>query len=256
MWRLVKGLPLGEVRSKLRLKVAAFITKRLEMKESWVMYYQLYLPTRGCSTTQRVESDHGTTRDAGVDARNSWLLTLRRMHAILDKRRTLRREWCDRQLGSSLLRGPTVASAVSAVPSLSATNLKRIDEEFLPWAIETLEEQHLLSSLCELVYVGKMTENIVILGANSAQFIVWTSNPHYGAGSDSEEGDSDDIESVDSDHEPDIEDDVPALPLATEALSPDSRRRKENEDAEVTKTAFPELDYEALPSGTRVGTNM
>ena len=56
-----------------------------------------------------------------------------------------------------------------------------------------------------------------------------------------------------SDHEPDIEDDVPALPLATEALSPDSRRRKENEDAEVTKTAFPELDYEALPSVTICG---
>ena len=84
------------ITSKMRLKVVAFITKRLEMKESWVMYYQLYLPTRGCSTTQRVESDHGTTRDAGVDARTSWLLSLPRMHAILDKRRTLTREWCDR----------------------------------------------------------------------------------------------------------------------------------------------------------------
>ena len=117
-----------------------------------------------------------------------------------------------------------------ALPSIGI-QMKRIDEEFLPWAIETLEEQHLLSSLCEVVYVGKMTYYILLLGSNSAQFIVWTSNPHYGAGSDSEEGDSDDIEPVDSDHEPDIEDDVPALPLSTEALSPDSRRRKENEDA-------------------------
>ena len=77
MWRVVKGMEeLGDVRSKLRLKVAAFITKRLDMKESWVMMYQLSLPTHGCSTTQRVESDHGTQRDSGeipvARLRNTW----------------------------------------------------------------------------------------------------------------------------------------------------------------------------------------
>lgn len=241
MWRLVKGMPLGAVRSKLRLQVAAFITKRLEMKDSWVMYHQLLLPTRGCSTTQRVESDHGTNRDAGVDARNSWLLTCRRMHAILDKRRTLKREWCDRQLGSSLLRGPAIASTNSA-PVLSASSLKALDAAYLPWAIETLEEQNLLSSLCEVKYVGS---GAPALGASSCKFIVWTTNPNYGAGSDSEEDDADERESVDSDHDPNIDDDIVTAPVP---MSPGSKFRKENDDSAAT---YPELDYEALPAGTR-----
>jgi len=240
MWRLVQGMELGAVRCKLRLKVCAFIAKRLEMAESWVLYYQLLLPTRGGSTTQRVESDQGTSRDAGFDARNSWLLTARRMHAVLDKRRILKREWCDRQMGSSLIRGPTI-NPDNTAPTLSAANLKSLDAAYLPWSVETFEEQMLLSSICEVRYVGAGEVQ------SSIKFVVWSSNPHYGAGSDSEEDDDDQMESDESDHDPDKDDNIDDAEQGQEPTH-DSKRQKESD---APPEEHPSLDFEPLPAGTR-----
>ena len=248
MWCIVRGMEdLGEPRSKLRLKVAAFITKRLEMSDSWVLFHQLLLPTRGGSTTQRVESDHCTSREAGVDARNSWLLTARRMHAILDKRRVVKREWCDRQIGSSLIRGPTVSSS-NNVPTLTPSTLKTLDAAYLPWSIETFEEQLLLSSVCDIRFVGK---GELVNGFSSVKFVVWCSNPHYGAGSDSEEDDADSIEGDASDHDPDNNDDVAAVNMAAMSDTElDAKRQKHDKD-DANSVDYPELELPALPASTR-----
>ena len=124
---------------------------------------------------------------------------------------------------------------------MSPSTLKTLDAAYLPWSVETFEEQLLLSSVCESRYVGKGDS------PGSAKFVIWSSNPDYGAGSDSEEDDADEIEAAISDHEPDDEDDVATLRVAEMDLQRAAKRRTENED----EKEHPELDFPGLPSGTR-----
>jgi len=143
-------------------------------------------------------------------------------------------------MGSSLIRGPTITPDNTA-PTLSAAGLKLLDAAYLPWSVETFEEQMLLSSICEVRYVGAGEVQ------DSFKFVVWSCNPHYGAGSDSEEDDDDEMESDESDHDPDKDDNIDDAEQGQEPTH-DSKRQKESD---APPEEHPSLDFEPLPAGTR-----
>ena len=168
------------------------------------------------------------------------------MHAILDKRRTIKREWCDRQVGSRLIRGPTVDTTLKA-SHLSSASLKQYDSFALPWALETLEEQVLLSSNCSVAFVGPGQSQCASVISVTSKFIVWTQNKDYDAGSDSEEDDADVVIPEDDDADPHHEDDVTS---GFQNLS-FSTNTKHSKPPELPEMDCADLDVEILPLATR-----
>lgn len=123
-----------------RISVIKFIVQRFHHAEDWVLYSHIHTCTRGCLATCRCESEHGHSRNAGVNAQCSWGLTVSRYDGIRSARKRRLLRWIARQLDGTLARGPTNAEDTT----LSAHDLYVLDLELLPWLLDTFEEQALL----------------------------------------------------------------------------------------------------------------
>ena len=122
------------------ISVIKFIMQRVRNAEDWVLYSHIHTCTRGCLATSRCESEHGHSRNAGVNARCSWALAISRYEGIRAARKTRLMRWIRRQLDGTLARGPTNPDDTT----LSANDLTGLDSELLPWLLDTFEEQALL----------------------------------------------------------------------------------------------------------------
>lgn len=126
-----------------KTSVLKFIIARAKHAEDWVLYSHISICTRGCAATGRCESEHGHSRNAGINGNCSWLLTIMRYESIRNARKTRRMRWIDRQLDGVLARGPTNPSDTT----LSTKNLETLDRELLPWMLDSIEEQMLLGRI-------------------------------------------------------------------------------------------------------------
>jgi hypothetical protein len=129
-----------------RISVIKFIVQRFHHAEDWVLYSHIHTCTRGCLATCRCESEHGHSRNAGVNAQCSWGLTVSRYESIRSARKRRLLRWISRQLDGTLARGPTNAEDTT----LSAHDLAVLDSELLPWLLDTFEEQALLGRVSGL----------------------------------------------------------------------------------------------------------
>lgn len=120
--------------------VIKFIMSRLANPEDWVLFAHVSCETRGCQSTQACESEQGHSRNTGVNARCSFLVTIIRYERLLTCRMKKLLRWVNRQLDGTLARGVTNESE----STLSIALLKRLDAEMLPWMLDTVEEQMLL----------------------------------------------------------------------------------------------------------------
>jgi len=102
--RSIAVLPtLGAPRSSLRARVLAFVQRRIDCSKLWVLMHQLRLPTRGCTSTSRVEGTHGRDRvDDRITARNSWSTSVKRNTERSKRRMRARIAWARRQVDSHL----------------------------------------------------------------------------------------------------------------------------------------------------------
>ena len=128
------------------ISVMKFFMARVKNEDDWVLYAHINVGTRGCSATCRCESEHGHSRNAGVNGRCSWCLTITRYENIRSARKQRLMRWINRQLDGTLARGPTNASDTT----LSAEHLFTLDGELLPWILDTFEEQALLGRVSGL----------------------------------------------------------------------------------------------------------
>jgi hypothetical protein len=128
------------------ISVMKFIMARVKNEDAWVLYAHINVCTRGCSSSSRCESEHGHSRNAGVNARCSWCLTITRYENIRSARKQRLLRWINRQLDGTLARGPTNASETT----LSLEHLSTLDGELLPWMLDTIEEQALLGRVSGL----------------------------------------------------------------------------------------------------------
>jgi hypothetical protein len=144
-----------------RISVIKFIVQRFHHAEDWVLYSHIHTCTRGCLATCRCESEHGHSRNAGVNAQCSWGLTVSRYEGIRSARKRRLLRWIARQLDGTLARGPTNAEDTT----LSAHDLSVLDSELLPWLLDTFEEQALLGRVagmrCKYVQAPTRTSDKV-----------------------------------------------------------------------------------------------
>jgi hypothetical protein len=117
-----------------------FVLSRLDNCEDWVLMHHLCVPTRGTSTTQRVEADQGHSRDHDINARNSWLLTSKKHDTAHHEQLQALLVWSDKQIGRALCRGPTNAE----ITTLTQELLEKLDSIALPWCVDNMEVQLLL----------------------------------------------------------------------------------------------------------------
>ena len=153
--RVIALLPaLGSSRSLLRANVLSFVQRRIDCSKLWVLMHQLKLPTRGCTSTSRVEGTHGRDRvDDRITARNSWGTTVKRNTERSKRRQRARIAWARRQLGSQLLRSP-----MNPDESVFTKNdLETMDAVMFPWAVESVEEQAALGMRLKVIFTKKGT---------------------------------------------------------------------------------------------------
>ena len=117
-----------------------FFMARIKKSEEWVLCYHVSTCTRGCSATPRCEGEHGHSRNAGVNARCSWPVTVKKYDKTLTRRRRLLLKWADKQISRSL--GRTMTNANES--TLSDGMLTHLDSLLLPWMVDTIEVQMLL----------------------------------------------------------------------------------------------------------------
>lgn len=141
------------------VEMVKFIMPRVERPERWVLKYSLATLTRGALTTQRNESDHGDSRTHGINAKCSWLLTVKKHETAHHERRIALLKWSDKQLGRALCRGPANAE----VSTISHALLVKLDSFMLPWALDALEIQLLLAQKDELqcVFAEHRNEKLI-----------------------------------------------------------------------------------------------
>ena len=121
--------------------------------------------TRGAMSTQRVESDQGDSRVHMVNARNSWMLTVKK-HDIAHREKRLKLlAWVDKQVGRVLCRGPTNAQVSTVTPELLAA----LDAILLPWAVDEVEVQLLLAQQDNMrcIYVSDNEFKVFYDGENA-----------------------------------------------------------------------------------------
>jgi hypothetical protein len=123
-----------------KIDVIKFVMTRVKISQDWVLFSHITVCNRACVATGRVESEHGHSRNAGVNARCSWCLSITRYEKLRTARRRRLMGWIRRQLDGNLSRGVTNASESTLTP----THLHRLDCKLLPWMLDTLEEQMLL----------------------------------------------------------------------------------------------------------------
>jgi hypothetical protein len=137
-----------------------FVLSRTTNHEDWVLLHHLCVPTRGTSTTQRVEADQGHSRDHEINARNSWLLTVKKHDTAHHEQRRALLVWSDKQLGRALCRAPTN----SHVSTLTQALLSKLDSIALPWTVDNIEVQLLLGQKermrCVYVSCDEVAESI------------------------------------------------------------------------------------------------
>ena len=140
-------------------EMVKFIMARVERPERWVLKHFLATLTRGALTTQRNESDHGTSRTHGINARCSWLLTVKKYETAHHERRIALLKWSDKQLGRALCRGPANAEVSTVTHAL----LQKLDSFMLPWALDALEIQLLLGQkdAMQCAFVEHKTDKLV-----------------------------------------------------------------------------------------------
>jgi hypothetical protein len=117
-----------------------FVLSRLDNCEDWVLMHHLCVPTRGTTTTQRVEADQGHSRDHDINGRNSWLLTAKKHDTAHQAQLQALLVWSDKQIGRALCRGPTNAG----ISTLTRELLAKLDSIALPWCVDNIEIQLLL----------------------------------------------------------------------------------------------------------------
>jgi hypothetical protein len=117
-----------------------FLMARLKKCEEWVLCYHVSTCTRGCSATPRCEGEHGHSRNAGVNARCSWPVTINKYGKTLTRRRRLLMKWADKQISRSLGRSVTNAHESTLTDAI----LTHLDSVALPWMVDTMEVQMLL----------------------------------------------------------------------------------------------------------------
>lgn len=123
-----------------------FVLSRLDNCEDWVLMHHLCVPTRGTSTTQRVEADQGHSRDHDINARNSWLLTVKKHDTAYHEQLQALFVWNDKQIGRALCRGPTNTEITTITQEL----LVKLDSVVLPWCVDNVEVQLLLGQKEEM----------------------------------------------------------------------------------------------------------
>jgi hypothetical protein len=112
----------------------------------------LKLPTRGCTSTSRVEGTHGRDRvDDRITARNSWGTTVKRNTERSKRRQRARIAWARRQVGSQLLRSPMNPDE----SVFTKKDLDAMDAVMLPWSVECLEDQAALGMRMKAIFVKK-----------------------------------------------------------------------------------------------------
>ena len=147
--RSVATLP---ARGASRARVLVFLQRRIDCCKLWVLMHQLRVPTRGCTSTSRVEGTHGRDRvDDRITARNSWYTSVRRNSERSARRLRARVAWARRQIGSQLLRSPMNPD----VSAFKQKDLDGMDAVMLPWAVECLEDQAALGSRFKVAFTKK-----------------------------------------------------------------------------------------------------
>ncbi len=130
-WPEIDGCP--------KVDLLKFLIARMNMPELWVLCYHKACCTRGCQATPRVEGEHGHSRNAGVNARCSWLLVVCKYDKILNRRCHGLLKWSDKQISRSLARTVTNPEMSTLSPSI----LISMDSFALPWALDSAELQML-----------------------------------------------------------------------------------------------------------------
>jgi hypothetical protein len=245
--RQIAQLPnLGASRSALRARVLEFVQSRIDCSHIWVLKNQLKAPTRGCLATARVEGTHGHDRtNDKINARNSWFTTTKRHSERSGRRHRAKKAWASRQLGSELLR-----SAMNPADSIfKEKDLKTLDAVFLPWALETLEEQALLARRMQVVYKTKgLTSETKKYQADArtkpsaAEFSVWVEKDDA-----SDDGDAlnADLEELDKDSD-DSSSSNDASSVSSSSSEGGKRERDDSAaDEEVSDGDLQETDFDA-----------
>jgi hypothetical protein len=117
-----------------------FLMARIKKSDEWVLCYHVSTFTRGCSATPRCEGEHGHSRNAGVNARCSWPVTVKKYEKTLNRRRRKLLKWADKQISRTLGRSVTNANESTLTDAI----LTHLDSLVLPWMVDTIEVQMLL----------------------------------------------------------------------------------------------------------------
>lgn len=195
-----------------------FLMARLQKCEEWVLCYHVSTCTRGCSATPRCEGEHGHSRNAGVNARCSWPVTINKYGKALTRRRRLLMKWADKQISRSLGRSVTNAHESTLTDAI----LTHLDSLGLPWLVDTIEVQMLLGKKESLrcIYTGETV--------NASTFAVFFENEEL----------ADDHGAAPEVANPDGAPEVPGSPQDT---SSDDREESDDETASAKRQTLREV---------------